>query len=296
MRAAPNPVLIACAHGTRDPAGRRAVERLVAALGEGADVIAAYVDVQRPTPQEALAAAGGRPAVLLPLLLSAGYHVEVDLARAARQAGGACVVADPLGPHPLLVPPLVASLAASPTAHLTTALRAATGPAGRPGAAAGTPPAPPDAPLAPSDDDIRLVAAGSSRPTGGRDVAAMAGLLAADLGRPVRPAYLSAADPLLRDVVAADRSAGRRTIAVSYLLAPGFFQRRLAAAGASAHTTALLHPDAEPPAQLVELARLRYGDAARRLSRAATPRRRRPPAATPAPSAPRSAPCLSISA
>ena len=44
----------------------------------------------------------------------------------------------------------------------------------------------------------------------------MAARLAAQLGRDVRPAYLSAADPLLADVVAANRAAGRRTVALSY--------------------------------------------------------------------------------
>ena len=45
------PVLVGCAHGTRDPAGRRAIARLrldSAALRPGLRLVAAHVDVHKP--------------------------------------------------------------------------------------------------------------------------------------------------------------------------------------------------------------------------------------------------------
>ncbi|MFW5898994.1 MAG: sirohydrochlorin chelatase, partial [Jiangellaceae bacterium] len=74
---ATQPALIAAAHGTRHAAGRAAIAELraaVAAARPGLDVVEAYVDedVQRPGLTEVLDAAG--PAVVVPLLLSAGYH------------------------------------------------------------------------------------------------------------------------------------------------------------------------------------------------------------------------------
>jgi sirohydrochlorin ferrochelatase len=242
------PVLVACAHGTRDPRGRRAVEVFVDAVrravdavrreagwlpagsgGAEVEVYAAYVDVQDPTPAQVLAAVSGCPAVLVPVLLSTGYHVQVDLPRAARQAAGPTVVAAPLGPDDRL-----ARLVADGCARLGV----------EPG------------------DDVRLVAAGSSRPAGLADVAEMARRLAAARGDAVRPAYLSAGEPRLADVVAANRAEGRRTVAASYLLAPGFFQDRLEAAGAEVATGPLLDPDAEPPADLVAIVLDRYRAAA----------------------------------
>lgn len=258
-------VLVACAHGTRDEAGRRAVEGLVAAVTSAVatapravpgapsavagglvveQVLAAYVDVQSPTPTEALAAVRSRPAVLVPLLLSSGYHVQVDLARAARTAAGPAVVAPALGPDDRLLPLLAEALDA------TGARDGAQDGADRCNA---------------SDTDVRLVAAGSSRARSGADVAEMARRLTDAVGVPVRPAYLSAAHPRLVDVVAANRAGGRRTVALSYLLAPGFFQRRLQESGAGVCTAPLLSAGEPPPAALVELVLARYAVASARL-------------------------------
>ncbi|MCQ7029814.1 CbiX/SirB N-terminal domain-containing protein, partial [Escherichia coli] len=62
------------------------------------------VDVQPPTVVDVVAglAASGQAAVVVPLLLSGGYHVHVDIAGAV--AGSArTVAARPLGPDPRLV-------------------------------------------------------------------------------------------------------------------------------------------------------------------------------------------------
>lgn len=232
------PVLVACAHGTRDVRGRTAIGALVAALARATDAVevrAAYVDVQSPTPAQVLAAVSARPAVLVPLLLSRGYHVAVDLTRAARGAAGPTVVARALGPDDRL-------------AHLVAAGLTARG-------------------LDPGDD-VRLVAAGSSRADGAHDVTDMADRIGQVLGRSVLPAYLSAADPRVGDVVHENRRRGRRTVAASYLLAPGHFQDRLAASGAEVVTAPLLDPHAAPPEELVRVVLTRYAEAARALERA----------------------------
>jgi sirohydrochlorin ferrochelatase len=73
------PALVACSHGTRDPAGRRAISQLredVSALRSELTVVEAYVDVQRPQLSDVLRDLG--PAVVVPVLLSSGYHVHVD--------------------------------------------------------------------------------------------------------------------------------------------------------------------------------------------------------------------------
>ncbi|HJX43289.1 MAG TPA: CbiX/SirB N-terminal domain-containing protein, partial [Geodermatophilus sp.] len=100
------PVLVACAHGTRNPTGRRLVAELALAaraLRPGLVTTAAFVDVQPPTVVDVVAALSGegRPAVVVPLLLSGGYHVHVDIAGAVA-AHHSAVAARPLGPDPRL--------------------------------------------------------------------------------------------------------------------------------------------------------------------------------------------------
>lgn len=94
--------LLAVAHGTRNPAGQAQIRELVAAVAHrrpDLDVRLSYVDVQQPRVGEITAGIG--EGVVVPLLLSAGYHVRVDIARAAEGTG--LVVAPPLGPDPVLV-------------------------------------------------------------------------------------------------------------------------------------------------------------------------------------------------
>jgi sirohydrochlorin ferrochelatase len=93
-----DPVLHAVAHGTRSAAGRRQIRALadaVASRRPGLDVRLSYVDVQHPRIADAITPGSA----VVPLLLSTGHHVRVDIARAAR---GNAVVAPPLGPDPVL--------------------------------------------------------------------------------------------------------------------------------------------------------------------------------------------------
>ncbi|GAA4944968.1 sirohydrochlorin chelatase [Actinoplanes utahensis] len=197
-----NTTLIAVAHGTRSPAGRRQIERLAAAAARrrpGLDVRLCYVDVQEPKVADIVAGvvAEGRPAVVVPLLLSCGYHVRVDIAEAV--AGTGFPVSAPLGPDPVFTGSLRRNL-----------------PAGA--------------------DAVVLASAGSSDPlwvAGIREVAA-------ELPGRVELGYTSGSGPRVADVVARLRAEGARTVAVaSYLLAEGLFYRTLHAAGADAVTPPL---------------------------------------------------------
>lgn len=196
------PVLLAVAHGSRDPAAQRTVLSLAGRAGglaPGIEVRTAFVQNAGPSLAEALAAADGRHVVVVPLLLSAGYHLSTDIGGAAGRAG--VPVAAPLGPDPGLVP------------ALADRLRAA-------GAPAGTP--------------VVLAAAGSTDPRAAGDARHQAALLASHLQAPVLAAFASAARPTVGEAVAdlAARTGGPVAVA-SYLLAPGVFAGRLRASGAA---------------------------------------------------------------
>ncbi len=105
-------VLVGTSHGTDDPAGQAAVRALldgVRAARPELDVREAFVDVQQPEVDEVLAGAvrDAGSAVVVPLLLSTGYHVRHDIAQAVAavnaSGAGSALAAEPLGPHPLLV-------------------------------------------------------------------------------------------------------------------------------------------------------------------------------------------------
>ncbi|MEU4428727.1 CbiX/SirB N-terminal domain-containing protein [Actinoplanes sp. NPDC024001] len=94
--------LIAVAHGTRSPLGRRQIQQLAAAVARrrpGLDVRLCYVDVQEPKVADVVPTV--EHAVVVPLLLSCGYHVRVDIAEAV--TGTNIPVTGPLGPDPVLL-------------------------------------------------------------------------------------------------------------------------------------------------------------------------------------------------
>ncbi len=236
------PVLVACAHGTRSPTGRRLIAELALAardLRPGLVTTAAFVDVQPPTVVDVVASlsAAGQPAVVVPLLLSGGYHVHVDIAGAVAGAASA-VAARPLGPDPRLVEVL--------RDRLTQA-----------GADADDP-----------RTAVVLAAAGSSDVRAVADVERTAALLQRSWTGPVTTGYGSAAQPTVPDAVAAARQAGaNRVLVAAYLLAPGHFHDKLAGAGADAVTAPLL-PDARIAAVLLD----RYDAALDRSSTGKMPR------------------------
>jgi sirohydrochlorin ferrochelatase len=258
------PVLLATSHGTSDPAGQRAVVALVDAVAAAAGhltVRGGYVDVQSPdvptclsdiaaapaapTASPAALAApavppGGaghpgaepvRPVVIVPLLLSAGYHVRVDLAEAAASASQPVRVTGALGPDPRLARVLADRLR--------------------------------DIDLRPNDRVV-LAAAGSTDANAVADCHTVGDQLAAVLGRAVTVGFISAAQPRLADAVFAARTdAPGRVVVATYLLAPGYFAGLAAACGADAVSAPLLVDGEAPPHELVDVVIDLYTSAAR---------------------------------
>lgn len=234
-----SPIMIACAHGTSNTQGAAEVNALRAAIAElrpGLDVREAYVDVQQPDLVDVVAGLpAGKAAVVVPLLLSVGYHVKVDIARAVKSRPGSAAAA-PLGPDPRLA------------ALLDQRLREA-----------GT-----------TDNDVVvLAAAGSSNPNAAVSVEELLGQLRQLRSNRMVAAYGASAQPSVPDAVAmlreelaggagAGESAGAvdvggRVVVASYLLAPGFFHDQLGKAGADVVTEPLL-----PSRVLAEIALDRY--------------------------------------
>lgn len=229
MRA--RPALIAVSHGTADPAGQERIAALARAVRRRteAEVLLTHVDVQSPPVGEVVAGlAADRAAVVVPVLLSAGYHVKVDL----RQAARGLPVAPALGPDSRLVDVLA-----------------------RRALAAG---------FVRGQHRVVLGAAGSTDAGAVADCRAVADRVAARLGTAVTDAYLSAARPGVTTAVGTARrqDPGRPVLVLSYLLAPGYFQSRLvaesAAAGAAATTAPLLGESGPVPEELADLVVGRY--------------------------------------
>ncbi|MFH8885249.1 sirohydrochlorin chelatase [Streptomyces californicus] len=202
------PVLVAVAHGSRDPRAPRTVRALldrVRDLRPGLDVRLAHIELNAPLLPDTLDGLRGADAVLVPLLLGRGHHIKCDLPAAAAAAPAVRTrIAEPLGPHPLLVEALYERL-----------LDAGWAPADRGGPRTG----------------VVLAAAGSRDPESARDTRRTARLLAARLGVPVVPAYASAAAPTVPAALRALAARGRhRAFVASYFTAPGRFASACAAA------------------------------------------------------------------
>jgi sirohydrochlorin ferrochelatase len=194
-------VLLAVAHGSRDPAAQHcvgAITRRVSSLAADIEVRCAFLENARPAVGEAIARAiadcGPDMVTIVPLLLAgAGYHLSQDIRRAASRSG--MRAAAPLGPDPALTQVLADRLAEA-------------------GAPAGTP--------------VVLAAAGSRDPGAIADARRQASMLAERLGAATVAAFVSAARPGVDEAVAdLARYAGRPVAVASYLLAPGVFQRQV---------------------------------------------------------------------
>ena len=225
------PVLVAASHGTSDPTGQRAIAALVMAVSDtlaDIEVVGSFVDVQQPDVPTSLASLDpDSPAVIVPLLLSAGYHVRVDLAEAAAGAVQEVLVTGALGPD----------------AHISGILATRLAEAG----------------LAP-DDHVVLAAAGSSDARAVEDCRLVGRQLAQRLGREVTVGFISAAEPRLSDAVDSARRdhPGQRVVIASYLLAPGYFASLAHEAGADVVSATLLTGEGEPPAALIQAVVDRY--------------------------------------
>ena len=211
-------VMIACAHGTNNTEGQQRINDVraqIAALRPGLTVLEAYVDVQEPAlPSVVERLAPGVRAVVVPLLLTVGFHVQVDIAEAVASRPDT-VAAAPLGPDPRLAKLLDERLGKLPHGW-----------------------------------GIVLAAAGSSRPEAAEQIEVLAADLAVRRPERIVAAYGASARPSIPEAVAQLRSDGVAGVAVaSYLLAPGYFHDQLANAGADVVAEPLL-----PSQLLAELA------------------------------------------
>lgn len=141
--------LVTVAHGTRTAAGNAVASSVTAAAGSrlGIPAVASYVELCSPSFTSVMESP--EPSVVVPLLLSTGYHVQSDIP-AAVAARPRVRVARHLGPHALLADALIDRLG----------------------------------PL-PAGATVALVGAGSSRPEAAAELTGMAALLGERLGRPV---------------------------------------------------------------------------------------------------------------
>lgn len=209
------PALVVCAHGTDDPDGRAttlAIAAAAAARLPGVAVSCAYVDVQEPriaAEVDRLVDAGAR-VVVVPILLTLGYHTEVDVTRAVARHPGRAVSLGPLGPHPLLADVVVERLRE---------------------AGAG------------EDDPVALAVAGSSRDDAVAAAREACALVQERWSGPVALGFLAAREPRLRDVVRELHGAGRPVAVASYLVGRGFFQTQAERAGGALTSAPLgAHP------------------------------------------------------
>lgn len=154
--------LVTVAHGTRSGQGNAVALELTRLAGQalGVEAVTSYVELQRPLLAEALATSA-EPSVVVPLLLSRGYHTRVDLPQALATARGPALLTDALGPS--------AALAAAQVARLREA-----------GAEPGQP--------------LVLAAAGSQDPVAAEDLQAAAVLLGDLWGSECRLATMAAGD------------------------------------------------------------------------------------------------------
>ncbi|WP_449289682.1 sirohydrochlorin chelatase [Nocardia halotolerans] len=239
------PALVLVAHGTRSARGVEMIAALADAVaaelganGAGAQEAApnpalrtAFVDVLGPSPSEVLRDLDG-PAVVVPAFLASGYHVYQDVPREVAESGHDAVAVTPaMGPDP--------ALARIMAMRLRTA-------GWQPG------------------DAVVFAAAGSSDSRARQDVRRAAGMLAEQIGAPVRIGYVATGAPRVPEVVATLRESGaQRVFVASYLLAHGLFQQRLHDAGADG----VAEPIGVHPA-VVRLIAERYRVAVQELARA----------------------------
>jgi sirohydrochlorin ferrochelatase len=221
----PEPVLVAVAHGSRDPRAAATVGELMAMVAERArqrglgapDLRTAYLGHAPPSlPQVMSTIEAGRRVRVLPLLLTAAYHAKADIPRLLTRVASdfprlQVSYGDTLGPHPRLLRALERRLAEEdPDGD-----RARTG--------------------------VVLAAAGSSDPEANATIGRLAAQWQARAGwLAVRPAYASAADPSPAAVVTGLLQAGvPRVVVATYLLAPGLFADRIRTSSLAAGATAV---------------------------------------------------------
>lgn len=225
--------LIAVTHGSPSAANRHAVLRLVervAAAARDVDVAIDFVDAKSVDVAAAVSAAAHRDAVIVPLTLSAGYHVRTGLAFGLDRVDGGARLAAELGPDDRLVAILAERLVEAGLED---------------------------------GDAVLLAAAGSNDPRAVRECFETARRLGHRLGRPVTVGFIAAAIPRLPDAIEMIREVhpGTRIAVAAYLLAPGTFYDAAAAVDAELIAEPLIAAGLPVPDALVEVVLDRYAAA-----------------------------------
>jgi sirohydrochlorin ferrochelatase len=220
--------LVAVAHGSKDPRAAATIGGLLALVRAraaarglpGLNVRTAFLDHAAPSLPQVLGSLEPeyRECVVVPLLLTAAYHAKTDIPgqiakSSAAYTGLDVALADPLGPHRLLLRALDRRLREALPVLVDTFARQQT--------------------------SVVLAAAGSSDPSANATNAALAAKMQETGGwRRVVVAYASAASPTPAEAVAALSADGGPVAVATYLLAPGYFADKIRdtslAAGADA--------------------------------------------------------------
>ena len=241
--------LIACSHDSHDAAGRRCLDRLVQRISEltGSEVLHASVSGREPTLAElAQSLPTRRSGVVMPLLLSTGYDLDFQLRRAA---AGFRDRSETAGEDPVSELQVCGSLGPSVRLARLQVRRLEEA-----GYRAG--------------DAVILGATGVTVADGLAAAEQQQAYLQSLLGVPVGLGYgSSAASPSIEEAVQKARLEGAERVAiVSYLLASGPLQDRLAEAEAEVLTTPLLQTDRDEEVEVVaELAISRAVDYVRKF-------------------------------
>jgi sirohydrochlorin ferrochelatase len=202
----------------------------------GVPVRLAFADVRAPTVADVLpelleSVGPVGEVVVLPVFLTSGYHVHIDLPAQLAALGSPPQVrlVAPLGPATALIGAAADRLRAAGWCRT---------------------------------DAVVLGAAGSTDPVARTQLWRAADLLGRELGAGVRIGYLAGGDPGLDEVVARLRAEGRRVAVASWLLAPGLFQHKLMNCGASVLGQPLAGHPGVTDAVLAGFRRARPADAA----------------------------------
>lgn len=201
--------IIATAHGTDSTDGRETInsiikclqERLSHRLGPVMNVYEAYVDVQIPALEEVVQMLPrSEESVILPLLLSTGYHMEVDMKEAADFSGIEKIsIASSLGPSHRLAKLMHTRL-------IEQGWR--------------------------TGDPVVMAGAGSSRAEGREAVAQQSQLLAEEIGQEVTFGFVADIEPRITEVIQ-EAQQGEKLFVANYLLGRGYFNAQLKRVGAA---------------------------------------------------------------
>lgn len=221
--------MLAVTHGEPTTANREAIIALVDAVASARpalDVSIGFVDAGAGAPADLLDI-GDDGSVIVPLVLSAGFHVRTGLELGLERSGARAGLAAGLAPDDRIVEVLALRLD-----------RAGLG----------------------DDDVVVLAAAGSNDPRAVRECFETARRLALRLGRPVTVGFIAAGLPRLPDVLEMIREVhhGRRIVVGPYLLAPGRFSDAVRASGADLVADPLITAGEPVPAELVDLVLARF--------------------------------------